>query len=223
MKPTLMLIGLGDLGSIILEFLAREEQLGKIAVADIDKTRGIARSNLARLSAMAQGYSPSVSFAHLDLNDKDTVKEIVQKENPEIIISTASLLTWWLPDLLPPEKSARIKSAGFGVWLPVHLTLSLKLMKTLYEIGYKGTILTAPFPDVVHCILGRLNLAPTCGVGNLEEIVPKVRLLASERIKAAIEEVRVLLVAHHSVATLAHSEEDVSFTLEAGRKALKDV
>jgi selenocysteine lyase/cysteine desulfurase len=148
MKPTLMLIGLGDLGSIMVEFLEREEQLGKIVAADLDKTRGIARCNLARLSAMAQGYSPSMSFVHLDINHRETVKEIIQKENPEIILSTASMLTWWLPDFLPSEQSARIKSAGFGVWLPVHLTLSLNLAHSDEDVEFTLEAVRKALKDV---------------------------------------------------------------------------
>lgn len=202
MKPSIMLIGVGDLGNVVLEFLVREEQLGQIVACDINKEQGIARCNLARLSAVAQGYSPSLSFSPLDLNDKEAIIDIVKKENPDIILSTASMLTWWLPDLLPPEQAALIKSAGFGVWLPVHLTLTLKLMEALHEADYKGVTLTAPFPDMINCVLGRLNLAPTCGVGNLDEIVPKVRLLVAQRLKVSIDEVRVLLVAHHALETV---------------------
>ena len=199
MKPAVMLIGLGGLGNVILGFLVREEGLGRIVCCDLNKEQGIQRCNLARLSALAQGYTPSLSFASLDINDREAVSEIVTKEKPEIILNAASMLTWWLPDLLPSEQAALIKSAGFGVWLPVHMTLTLKLMEALHEIDYKGITLTAPFPDVVNCVLERLNLAPTCGVGNLDEIVPKVRLLAADRLGVSIEKVSVLLVAHHAL------------------------
>jgi len=206
MKPTIMLIGLGDLGSIILEFLAREDYLGRIVVCSRNEARGTARCNLARLSAVAQGYNPSICFIPLDVENKVGVIETVQKEKPDIILCTASMQTWWLPDLLPPEQAALIKSAGFGVWLPVHLTLTLKLMEALYDLSYGGITLTAPFPDVVNCVLGRLNLAPSCGVGNLDEVVTKLRLLAAERLNAPLEQLRVLLVAHHALESAVFRE-----------------
>ena len=212
MKPTVMLIGLGGLGSVLLELLAREEGLGQIVVGSRNATRGMARCNLARLGAMAQGYAPSLSFIPLDLNDKEAVAEIVQREKPDIILSTATMQTWWLPDLLPPGQAAVIKGAGFGLWLPVHLMLTLKLMEALREADYRGITLTAPFPDVVNCVLGRLDLAPTCGVGNLDEIVPKVRLLAAERLGAPPGAVRVLLVAHHALESVVFGEEARSET-----------
>ena len=106
--------------------------------------------------------------------------------------------TWWLPSLLPSEQRAAIYSAGFGVWLPVHLTLTMKLMQALRDADYRGVTLTAPFPDVVNCILGRLGLAPTCGLGNIAQFVPKVQLLAAERLGTPLDAVHVLMVAHHA-------------------------
>jgi hypothetical protein len=199
MKPTVMLIGVGDLGGVILELLAREEWPGRIVAADQNAERGIRRCNLARIGAMAQGLHPEIDFVPLDLLQAEAVAERIRLELPDLILSTASLMTWWLPDLLPEPQAKRIASAGFGVWLPVHLTLSLKLMEALRDVGYGGHVLTAPFPDVVNAILGKLDLAPTCGVGNLDEIVPKVRLLAAARLGVAVEEVKVTLVAHHAL------------------------
>ena len=206
MKPKIMLIGVGGLGSVLLEMLARGADLGRIIVADRNVEGGMARCNLARLGAMAQGYNPAIRFIPLDLNNKEVVAETIQREAPDLILSTASMQTWWLPDLLPPPQAAAIKSAGFGVWLPVHLTLTLKLMEALRDAAYGGLTLTTPFPDVVNCILGRLNLAPTCGVGNVDEIATKVRLLAAERLGAPLETVQVFLVAHHALEPAAFGE-----------------
>lgn len=204
-----MLIGAGGLGSAILELLARESPC-RIVVCSRNAERGAARCNLARLGAMAQGYGPTIDFLPLDLNEQTATAETVRHISPDVILTTATMQTWWLTDLLPPQAAA-IKDAPFGMWLPVHLTLTLKLMEALHMAGYSGKTLTAPFPDVVNPILARLGLAPTSGVGNLDEIVPKVRLLAAERLGASPEAVRVRLVAHHALepAAFGHPVEEV--------------
>ncbi len=206
MKPKLMLIGLGDLGHVILELLAREADLGRIVVCSRNKARSLDYCNLARLGAIAQGGRPVIDFLPLDVNDRAAVVETVRREAPALILSTATLQTWWLPELLPPAQAALIKKAGFGLWLPVHLTLTLKLMAALVEAGYAGQTLTAPFPDVVNPVLGRLGLAPTCGVGNVDEITPKVRLLAAERLGVSPDRIRVWLVAHHALEPAVFGE-----------------
>jgi hypothetical protein len=196
---SVLLLGLGDLGSLILELLAREPRVRRIVVGSRDPERCVARCNLARLGALAQGFDPVIEFTRLDLNDLESTAETITREAPDLILSTASMLTWWIPDLLPEAQALRLKRAKFGVWLPVHMVPTLKLMRAVREAGYTGHALTAPFPDVVNPVLGRLGMAPTCGVGNIDEIVPKVRALAAERLNAASASVRVTLVAHHAL------------------------
>ncbi|MGH9455188.1 MAG: saccharopine dehydrogenase NADP-binding domain-containing protein, partial [Terriglobia bacterium] len=205
-KPIIMLIGLGSLGSAVLELLAREREIGHIIVCSRNAERGIARCNVARLGAVAQGYAPSIRFAALDLNHRDQVTEAVAHAAPDIILNTATMQAWWRLDLLPPEAARPLTKARFGVWLAPNLTLTLKLMQALRAANYAGLTVTAPFPDVVNCILGKFGLAAECGVGNLDEIAAKVRLLAAEKLGTSLHQTRVVLVAHHALEAAAFGE-----------------
>jgi len=201
--PRIMLIGLGDLGSAVLEFLAREPAAGPILAASRDAARGERRVNLARAGATAQGFTPSIRFACLDLDQPEELSELVAHEQPDIVLSTATRQTWWLPDLLPAEQAARLRRVRFGVWLPLHLGLTLQLMRGLRAAGYRGVTLTAPFPDVVNAVLDKMGLAPDCGVGNVEEIATKIRLTAARNLRQPVENLRVTLVAHHALVSRA--------------------
>lgn len=194
-----MLTGLGDLGGVILELLVREESVGRVVAADLNEEGGRARCRVARLGALARGYRPQIEFVPLDLANREAVAELVHHKRPDLILSTATLATWWLPSLLPAGPAERIKSAGFGVWLPVHLAPGLWLMEALRDADYSGPVITAPFPDVVNPILAKVGLPPTCGIGNLAEMVPKIQLLAEERLKSPPQALRVYLVAHHAL------------------------
>jgi len=209
MAATILLIGPGELGGAVLELLARQDGLGPIVVAGRDTGRGEARCNLARIGAMAQGHAPDIRFLKLDLRDVGAAAETLRRVSPDVVFSAATLQAWWLTDLLPGPERARLAAAGFGVWLPIHLPLTLNLMRSLREARYDGLVLTAPFPDVVNCVLGRIGFAPTCGVGNLDEIVPKIRLLAAGRLRAPVQEIRVVLVAHHALEPAAFAAAPV--------------
>jgi len=235
---TIMIIGLGDLGGILLELLARQDDALRIVVGGRSAEQGIARCNLTRVGAIAQGRQPEIIFERLDLDEPATLAEAVQRHDPNLILTTATMHTWWLTNLLPAESATQIKSAGFGVWLPVHLTPTRKLMQTLKEINYAGFTLIAPYPDVVSPILHRLGLTPTCGVGNVDEIVPKIRHLAAQRLGAPLESIRVSLVAHHALVSAAyrgatdripphhlrifHHDEDVTQRVDAEALLLAD-
>ena len=194
----MMLVGLGDLGGVLLEYLVTNPELSFL-IADVDEDRATARVNLARLGAVARDLDPEIEVTRLDLNNVEDTASKIAEHNPQIILTAATLQTWWLPDKLPERESRRIKSAGYGVWLPVHFALTLKLMQAVKEANFGGMVLTAPYPDVANAILGKLKLEPMCGVGNIDEMVPKVRWLVSQRLSVPIGDVKVLLVAHHAL------------------------
>jgi hypothetical protein len=198
-KPKVMIVGLGSLGSVLLELLARDDTIGDIVVAGRDVARGETRCNLARVGALAQGVPAAIRFVALDLDDASAAAETFRFHSPDLIVSTASMQTWWLSGLLPPAARAALGRAPFGAWLPVHLALAIKFMRAVREAGLRCHTLVASFPDVVNVVLGRLGLAPTCGLGNLDEIVPKLRYLAAERLGVSPRAIRVLLVAHHAL------------------------
>lgn len=198
-QPDLLLIGLGDLGGVALELLARERDVGKILVGSRSRKRAEARCNLARIGAMAQGYSPDIQFLELDLTHTDETAQLIRENSPKIILCTASMMTWWLPSLFPEEQQIKLMRAGFGAWLPIHLTLQIKLMEALRKAEFEGFSLIAPYPDVVNPVLGCLGMPPSAGVGNLDEIVPKIRFLGAQQLGIDPDSLRVTLVAHHAL------------------------
>lgn len=204
-KPNILLFGLGHLGGVLLELLARQEWIGRITACSRDRRRGEARSNLARLGAMAQGCTPDIEYLQLDLTERERCAETLHRLAPDLVVSTASMQTWWLAELLPEEAARRLRRARFGMWLPCHLAPTLALMQGVAMAEFAGPVLSAPFPDVVNAVLGKIDLAPTCGVGNLDELVPKIRLGAAARLGVSVEAVEVQLVAHHALESAAFS------------------
>lgn len=199
MKPKVMIVGFGSLGAAVLDCLAREPDIGEIVVASRDRRRVERRCNLARISALALGVVPRIRVEPLDLDDVGRSAESIARQAPDLIVSTATRQTWWLADLLPGPAGDALSRAPFGAWLPVHLSLAIKFMQAVRAADFRGHALVASFPDVVNVVLARIGLAPTCGLGNLDEIVPKLGALAAERLRVSPRAIRVLLVAHHAL------------------------
>src|SRR5512135_628198 len=109
-----MIVGLGGLGGVLLELLAREESMGEVVVASRDVARGEARCNLARTGAAAHGTPAVVRFVPLDLADVAGAAETLARESPDLIVCTASRQTWWLTELLPAAARGPLDRAGFG-------------------------------------------------------------------------------------------------------------
>ncbi len=198
-----MLVGLGDLGGVLLEFLTRQPEISSILVASRNVKKGQARVHLAQLGAVAQGLNPELRFQPLDLDRPEEVAQCVSETQPDLIVNTATLQAWWWPQSLPPRPARQLQEIGFGVWLPVHLALTQQLMRALRWCGFQGPVVSAPFPDVVNPILGCQGLAPSCGLGNLDEIVAKVKWLAACQSGCRPQQLEITLVAHHALQAFA--------------------
>jgi hypothetical protein len=206
MQAKIMIVGLGDLGSVFLDLLLRIPETVEVVVATRNQERAALRTNLARLAALAQGSRSHVRLIKIDLDDVAATAKAIAVERPEILLSTATMATWWLPDLLPAEDARAIRRAGFGVWLPVHLAPTLRLMRAVREARFDSFVLTAPYPDVVNHVLSKVGLAPTAGIGNVAEIIPKLVRGAAAALHCQPEQVQISLVAHHALVNYAYSE-----------------
>ena len=205
MGAKIMIVGLGDLGAVLLELLLRVPRRNGSRGGHPEHPSGAKRSNLARLGALAQGCTSEVRLIELDLNCMEATAAAIHREQPAIVITTATMATWWLPNLLPPEDAEAIRRAGFGVWLPYISRLRVRPMRAVREAKYSGLVLTAPYPDVVNHVLGKVGLAPTCGIGNVAEMVPKVRAACGACAGVSVARVQAVLVAHHALGRYVYS------------------
>jgi hypothetical protein len=71
-------------------------------------------------------------------------------------------------------------------------------MQAVTDGGIRALVVNASYPDAVNVVLGRLGLAPTCGSGNLDLLVPRIRRIVAEWKQVPVQEVHVALVAHRA-------------------------
>lgn len=206
MNTKIFIVGLGDLGAVLLDLILRMPEELEVVVATRNVARAAPRCNLAQLGALAQGSLSKVRLIHLDLDDLSATAETIDREKPAVLISTATMATWWLPSLLPVEDAKAVLRAGFGVWLPVHLAPTLRLMRAVRQANFAGFVLTAPYPDAVNHVLSKIGLAPTSGIGNVAEMVPKIQRRAAEELHCSVSQISARFVAHHALGKYVFKE-----------------
>jgi hypothetical protein len=194
---SLMLIGLGDLGSWVLEFLVRTPYVNRLILADVNEDRALRIINRALMGAVHQGFHPKIDFVKIDLFDVDKTSESIKQLKPFIIFNSTTLFSWWMTELLPANIQEKVEQAGFGPWLPMHLTLLYKLMQAVKKSGIKTRVVNASFPDATHPVLCKVGLEPMVGIGNMDLLVPRIQYIISNKLKVPIRDVSVFLVAHH--------------------------
>jgi hypothetical protein len=208
MSAVVLLTGIGHLGGPLLDRLACSRRVRRVVALSRDRCRGEARCNLARLKALATGHASVVEHRVADLHIVEEVGAAVREVGPDLVVHAASLQTWWLADLFPEAQREDLRRLGYGVWLPLHLCLALSLCRGLEQGGYRGPLLNAAYPDVVNVVLGRVGRPPSAGIGNIDELVAKVRLGVAASLSVAPCELDIWLVAHHALQRFAFAAGD---------------
>jgi hypothetical protein len=168
-------VGLGDLGSRVLDLLARSSRIERLIGATRDAERGTARVAQCRLVAALQGGP-----RHLEFRAIGEVAEAAELD-VDVIVCGATRHTWWKPS--PP-------GVPYGTWLPLQLTLVRDLMRA----RPRAAVVCLPYPDGVGPALAPLGLAPAIGAGNVGETAPKLALLSGADVR---------LVMHHAAQRYA--------------------
>jgi hypothetical protein len=184
---TVLVVGLGDLGSRVLDVLARSPRIERLVGSGRDPERGGARAGQCRLVAALQGGSRRVEFVRNDVGDVAATATLLRALDPDVIVTAASRHTWW---------RGAVEGVPYGAWLPLQLTLVRDLMRARREAGSAAVTVCLPFPDNVGPALAPLGLAPDLGAGNVTETAAKLELLAGEGAE-------VRLVMHHAAQRYA--------------------
>jgi malate/lactate dehydrogenase len=193
-----LIIGLGSLGGHMLEFLARSHGPTEIVAADVDEQRGLQKTNNVILGAANMAFYPRMKFLKMNLNDIDGTGAILRNEQPDVVVNSTTLQSWWVIGAqLREDAYLRLLDAGLGPWTPMHLTLTYKLMQAVRKSGIKTHVVSTSFPDAVNCILSKVGLAPTVGVGNFDLLVPRVKKAVSDKLGIPMSNVTVFMLGYH--------------------------
>jgi hypothetical protein len=225
-RDTILIFGLGELGGLVLELLARSPTFrGRLIGADINADEGLRKVNSARQGAICWGVPGNVDFTSCDLGNVEATAELIAREKPTVIFNATTLASWWLRDLLPPAVKERLHTvgAGSGLWAPGHAALAYNLMRAVKQAGSNAVVINSAYPDAVNPALARAGLAPLAGIGNGDLLVAPLLQLTAKTLRVSPNRIGIRLVAHHfhayNVLMHGHSrglEFFVQLTMDGG-------
>jgi len=200
MSKTVLIVGLGDIGEHVLEILVQTPGISKIIGADINEDASLRRIYSARAGGAHLGSYPKIEFIKMNVNDIDQTANQLQNLNPDVILSSVTRMTWWMAGAeVPSELFRELDEAGFGPWLPLHLTLVYKFAQALKRSGIRAPLINASYPDVVNSVLGKVGLAPVVGLGNFDLMIPEIQKVVADELGVPMRNVQVYLVADHFI------------------------
>lgn len=195
-----MLVGLGNLGSRVLDFLLLQPSPLQVIVGARDVERARVRGNLAIHTATHLGQDPRVEYVAMDVEDVRATARTLREWAPEVIFSSVVVQSWWVIRELPKPIFEELNKSQVGPWLPMHLLLIARLMEAVRESKIETTVVNASYPDVVHPVLKRVGLSPMIGIGNVANAIPALRRSMASRLGAAVGEIEVRLITQHYVS-----------------------
>lgn len=198
-KESILIVGTGELGGIVLELLCRQPGNWKIVTADANKDWGWRKTNSALMGASYLDLYPDIEFQEINLLDVERTAELLARIDPAIIYNGTTLQSWWVVNELPPEVNAQIyrPRCGLGPWVAMHLALSSKLMKAVDMSGIDTHVINSSFPDATNPSLSKVGLRPCVGIGNMDLIIPYLQRSASQALNIPMANIEVEMIGHH--------------------------
>jgi hypothetical protein len=198
-REKIMLVGVGELGGILLEYLCRIPNISDIVTADANAEWGVNKTNSAILGAAYMGLYPNINFHQIDLLNVEKSAELLREIKPTIIFNGTTLQSWWVVNELPPDVNAKLYKhrVGLGAWISMHLALTSKLMQAVKMSGIDTYVVNSSFPDVTNVSLDKVGLTPTIGIGNCDLIIPYIQKTAGELLDIPMAAIRVEMIGHH--------------------------
>jgi hypothetical protein len=189
---------IGSAGSVAHDMMYLIAAMGrpiKVIGTDVDVNKGKSEIEESLGIGHYLGYYPDLSFTKMDLFNIEKTAEALNKIKPKVICNLASLGSWWVTRLLPDDEYRKI--GPIGPWLPNHLTLAYKLMQAVKMSGVASKVVNGAFPDATNVVLGKVGLAPTCGGGNMDIAIHRLKRLVARDLDVPFQSVTIYGVGHH--------------------------
>lgn len=203
--------GAGQVGGAILRSLATYPDVTRLVVFDTDNEMLAVRACDAATIASLRGHALDVTPKVVDMRNRDQLADCLTNTPVDVIIHAASYHNPWalltIADALwgdtpRPKTADPFGPARIGPWLPLHLVLLMNLVAAQREAASDTPIVNVAFPDVTNAVLDRLGLAPNCGGGNSDMLVPAVKVVAAEHLGVPADEVEVRMIAHYHLLSV---------------------
>ena len=207
---SVMIVGMGDLGGWVLEFLARRRGISKLITADIREDYGSSKTYCAAVGSSLEGYNKEFEFHKIDVNDIDGTAELLKRLQPDFIYSAISLQAWWVRRLMPADVLAKMKKVGTGPLLTFQMPLIYNLMRAVKKSGIDAYVLNHSTPDFINPMLCRSGLPVTLGAGNLQFYTAFIRHRISELENVPLGDVTIYGFGVHATVMRDLKKEPVS-------------
>ena len=173
-KIKVMIIGLGSVGSYLLDYLiSKNDPALSIVAVGRDEAKMQTKVNIARISGLIRGVNKSRIDVEggVDLNDIDAITKAIEKYQPDFIVNSSRAY--------PGLKYGSISWANvraYGIWSPLAIRFTKNVMEACDKADTDAVVINTSYSDAVIPWLKSAGKAyPDFGSGNLNHLVPRMK------------------------------------------------
>ena len=173
-----MIIGLGSVGLYLLEYLLemQDERL-TVIVAGRNNEKMTSDVNIVRIGAMIRGHLKSkiIIDSSCELNDESSVERSIAAAQPDIIVNSSRAD--------PGLKYGSISWNNFrayGIWSPLSIRYIRGIMTAAEKAAPNAIVINTSYSDaIIPWMKSAGKPYPDFGSGNLNHLVPRIKLAAA--------------------------------------------
>ena len=176
---TVMIIGLGSVGTYLLDYLvSRNDEAIKVVVVGRDFDKMDKKVNIVRVSALIRGLNKtSINIeAGVDLTDIDLIQAAIEKYKPDFIVNSSRAY--------PGLKYGSISWSNvraYGIWTPLAIRFTKNIMDACNKVDTDAVVINTSYSDAVIPWLKSAGKAyPDFGSGNLNHLIPRIKFSVAE-------------------------------------------
>jgi hypothetical protein len=191
----LALLGLGSVGHYLLEYLlARGEPRLRIFVVGRDREKLVRDVNILRTAGLIRGVvAGEVGVVAADFDAPGSLRAALAEIRPDILVNASRAYSG-----IKYGGISWQKVRAYGLWAPLAVKYLKAIMWAQAEAGVDPIVINTSYSDATNAWLKSAGLPyPDFGSGNLNHLVPRIRLAAAQLLGADVAEIEVTLATSH--------------------------
>jgi len=161
MMHSIMIFGVGDVGTRIAEALLNRGNVRELILVDLPGKVGEASAEM-----LSSCYLVPIIFKGINALDPAEVEQVVKRYQPDLIVQTASLRSPFAVMMADHPVAHALHKAGMAVQFGYQFPLVHSIMQGVRTVAPDTPVANVSYPDLAHSILNSHGLAPTAGLAN---------------------------------------------------------
>ncbi|WP_432644746.1 saccharopine dehydrogenase NADP-binding domain-containing protein [Methanobrevibacter sp.] len=171
---TIMIIGLGSVGTYLLDFLvSKNDPAIKLVVVGRNQEKMQSDVNIVRVAGLIREVNKSQIEieAGVDLNNIESIEKAIDKYHPDFIVNSSRAY--------PGLKYGSISWSNvraYGIWTPLSIRFTRNIMEACENVDTDAVVINTSYSDAVIPWLKSAGKAyPDFGSGNLNHLIPRMK------------------------------------------------